>query len=226
MDSCKRYVYLCPITNDTSQLALMPGNAFSTIHELALDQHGYVTTEQARKAGVDHRALAMMSRRGTLIREGWGLYRDPLVADTKWTPYMAAVLWPHGTRGILSHETALTLYELSDVNPAVYHLTVPKAYRVRRTPPAYYRLHRDDLRPDEITKIEGLPVTTVARTILDCHRTHLGPALLRQAISQAVDRGHLSRAEADHLVAEILVGPPPGGGGSASSALPLRPDAP
>jgi predicted transcriptional regulator of viral defense system len=181
-----------------------------TVHDLALDQHGYLTAAQARGAGVDHRALAMMCRRGTLIREAFGLYRDPLISVTRWAPYMAAALWPQRTHGVLSHETALALYDLSDVNPAVIHLTIPKAYRVRRAPPSWYRLHHDDLQPNEVTRLEGLPVTTVIRSLRDCHRAHLGPALLRQAIAEARRTGHLSPADADQLSEELLATPTTG----------------
>ncbi len=38
---------------------------------------------------------------------------------------MEATLWPRGAHGALSHETALDLYGLSDVNPAKIHITVP-----------------------------------------------------------------------------------------------------
>ena len=44
---------------------------------------------------------------------------------------MEAVLWT-GRRGALSHETALDLFELSDVNPSAIHLTVPRAFRTRK----------------------------------------------------------------------------------------------
>jgi predicted transcriptional regulator of viral defense system len=120
---------------------------------------------------------------------------------------MAAVLWPHGVPGVLSHETALALYDLSDVNPAAIHLTVPATHRLRRPPPAGYRIHHGDLRPDEITGLEGLPITTVVRTLRDCREAHLGPALLRQALEEARRVGHLNAAAADQLEAELLPTP-------------------
>jgi predicted transcriptional regulator of viral defense system len=44
---------------------------------------------------------------------------------------MLAALWPAG-RGVLSHDTALELHELCDVNPEKIHLTVPADYQPRR----------------------------------------------------------------------------------------------
>ena len=58
---------------------------------------------------------------------------------------MEAALWPgRGMRGVLSHETALDLYALSDVNPARIDITLPRAYRIRRDVPAAYRVHHED----------------------------------------------------------------------------------
>lgn len=38
--------------------------------------------------------------------------------------YMAAALWPQGIQGVLTHDTALDLWDVSDVNPAKIHITV------------------------------------------------------------------------------------------------------
>lgn len=97
-----------------------------------------------------------------------------------------AVLRPQGTTGVLSHDTALHLMDLSDVNPTRIHLTVPRKYRPRRrNPPPGVVLHFADLAPTDIRSLEGLPVTTAARTIHDCAMANLGPALIRQAIDDA-----------------------------------------
>src|SRR5829696_3678015 len=100
-----------------------PYDAYDTIHRLALDQHGIFTARQARAEGVQPVALVMMARRARVERLAHGLYRDPAAPTTRLTPYMTAVLWPLGTTGVLSHETALDLMELSDANPAKIHVT-------------------------------------------------------------------------------------------------------
>jgi hypothetical protein len=45
---------------------------------------------------------------------------------------MQAVLWTGRTNAALSHETALDLLELADVNPDGVHVTAPSGARVRR----------------------------------------------------------------------------------------------
>jgi hypothetical protein len=52
--------------------------------------------------------------------------------------------------------------------------------------------------------VEGIPATTVRRTIEDCHRTHLGPALLRQAIEDGEREGFLRPADARELQRLVL----------------------
>ncbi len=100
---------------------------------------------------------------------------------------------------MLSNETALGLYELSDVNPAKIHITVPRAHRPQRKTPALYVVHRADLRDDEITAHEGIPIVTPVRAILDAHAAGLGPALIDQAIADGQRRGVLTRAQAEQL---------------------------
>jgi predicted transcriptional regulator of viral defense system len=38
-------------------------------------------------------------------------------------------------RGTLSHDTALDLHELCDINPAQIHITIPTAYRLQKPVP-------------------------------------------------------------------------------------------
>lgn len=177
--------------------------AYDRVHQVAIDQHGLVTTKQAREQDVDARTIVMMAKRGRLRRLTHGVYQDLGAPETRWTPYMAAVLWPHGMRGVLSHATALALMDISDVNPDTIHLTVPTAYRTHRAHPAGVMLHRAELRQDDVTEIEGLPVTTAARAIRDCASAAIGPAFLRQALEDARRQGWLRGTDAHALIEEL-----------------------
>jgi len=120
---------------------------------------------------------------------------------------MSAVLWPQGVMGVLSHQTALSLMELSDVNPARIHLTLPVGYRVRRRKvPGVLVLHWADLPEKDVGSVEGVPVTKAARTIRDCAESHIGPALLRQALEDGIRTGWLRRKEAEGLRRELKAG--------------------
>jgi len=184
----------------------MPGSEYEKVQDIAADQYGYVTTSQAREQGISDDALRKMAKRGTLKRVSWGLYRVPTIPPSPYAEYMEASLWPAGVRGVISHQTALALYGFSDVSPAAMHITVPKEFRIRREVPAHIVVHHAELGDEEVRLFEDIPTTTPRRTIKDCHRAHLGPALLRQALEDAEREGYLSPGEAAQLRKEVLPG--------------------
>lgn len=181
----------------------MPGRAYEALFKLATDQFGYVTREQSLAAGFAGNALREMARRGAVDHIGDGVYRFKAFPRGPLDAYMEAVLWPHGKTGVLSHETALDIYGLSDANPDKIHITLPKKHRVTRAIPRLYEIHHAELRPDEVSWREGLPLTTVERTIQDCYQTHLRRGLLEQALEQARTRGLITAAEERRLRQEI-----------------------
>jgi predicted transcriptional regulator of viral defense system len=103
-----------------------------------------------------------------------------------------------GPHAVISHESALALYELSDALPAAVHLTIPPRSSRRHSG---VRLHTNRLSTDDITSFGGLPVTTVPRTILDVAASGLGDELVIQAVHQALQRG-LVLADSLHAAAE------------------------
>ena len=104
------------------------------------------------------------------------------------------------------HETALAVYELSDVNPVKVHVTVPREYRIRRKEvPDVFVFHRADLAEAEMTRHEGIPIVTPERAIRDAHAGHVGEALVAQAIDDGERGGLLTGAQADSLRREIGV---------------------
>lgn len=154
--------------------------------------------------------LIRMSERGALERRGHGLYRVRAIPATRLDSYMEATLWPRGVRGVLSHETALDLYELSDVNPSKIHITVPRRHRIRRETPALYRVHHEDLDGTDVTFYEGIPIVAPAHAILQCHAEHLGPALIGQAIDDGARNGRLTRTQVAALRQETGLEPETG----------------
>jgi len=183
----------------------MPGREYDKVLELAADQHGYVTTAQARTLGIHRDTIRKMAARNALERVSWGVYRVPTFPPSPYAQYIEACLWPAGALGVISHESALAVRELSDVNPSKVHLTVPKPFRVRREVPRHLVVHNADLAEEELASVEGVPTTTVRRAIEDCHRKHLGPALLRQAIEEGQRQGYL-RADDVRELRELVLG--------------------
>jgi predicted transcriptional regulator of viral defense system len=129
-----------------------------------------------------------MEERGVLDRVAHGLYRFPSIPPTGLEEFIQATLWPRG-RGVISHESALDLHELCDVNPAKIHVTIPTSYRLRRRAPSAYVFHRRELADEDRTLHEGIPIVTPRRAILDGIEAGLRDGLIDQAIKTAQARG-------------------------------------
>ncbi len=180
-------------------------NVRDRVLERAAEQHGYITTRDARELEIDPTQLRLMAARGRLERVGRGVYRVPMLPRTEHDELARAVAWTLG-RGVISHESALVLYGLSDVSPSRVHLTVPRENYPRAAGGELYRLHRRDLDPAEITERDDISVTAVARTIRDCLTGGTDPYQLRLAVDEAEMLGLLRRAEAEDLRTQIDAG--------------------
>ncbi len=174
----------------------MPGQVFEAVLDIARDQHGYVRTVDLQEAGINPQRLVDYYRRGLAERRGHGIYRVKLIPDDDLSEFMEAALWPDG-RGCLSHETALDLWDLCDVNPAKIDVTVPKRYRTHREVPPRLKLHRQNLDVEETTVLEGLPIVKPKVAIKQAIEEGLRASLIDQAIetgrSQAMLTGEDER---------------------------------
>lgn len=166
--------------------------------EIAADQHGFVTTDDLRRAGLDPVQLRLLYRRGQLERRAQGVYFVPQFGIDEKTEYQEAVLWAKG-RGVIAAESALALWELADVNPRRIDIAVPPEYNPRGQGRERYRVSRRLLPTSDITLMDGIRVTTPRRSILDALRRGLGRSLMRQAVQSAVDRGLITESERHEL---------------------------
>lgn len=173
------------------------------LREVALDQHGFVTTAQVLDAGVSDASLAMMVRRRRLDRVAHGVYRVPQVPVSQYDPFMLAVLWTGAGEACLSHDTALAAWEISDINPTAIHVTVAKRRRIKRVGGEGYVLHHEDLARDQITWWHEIPIVAIPTAIKQCIRSAVPTYLVRQAIERAAATGDLLGADVDRLTEEL-----------------------
>lgn len=173
----------------------MPRSRFDELVSLAEENDGLVTADHARQAGFTDSVLARLVQRGRIERTSRGVYRVPYLSPGRFSQYREAVLWAMANRGpervAISHLTALGAYDISDANPQLIHVTVPKTARLRRQKPKGVVVHREDLSSQDITIREGIPLTTVERTITDLLRSGERMDLIRQAISGARREGFI-----------------------------------
>lgn len=149
----------------------------AAIVALAERHHGVVTLHQLRLLGLGKGAVAKRARDGRLHRIHRGVYavgRPTLTQHGRWT---AAVL-AYGPRAVLSHRSAAALHGLRPGNRARIDVTVPGPSA--RARPAI-DVHRSlTLTEADVTAVDGIPCTTVARTLAD-----LGDVVPMRAVDQA-----------------------------------------
>ena len=165
------------------------------LRELAIDQHGYVTTAQAADEGIARQELSKMVARGRLERVAFGVYRVPQVPITQYASFMLAVLWTGVPEACLSHETVLLLRELCDVNPRKIHLAVNKGRRFKRNGGEGYQLHFTELSPSEKTWFMQMPTVNIPTAIMQCIESGLPSYLIEQAIEKAGKTSELPSSE-------------------------------
>jgi predicted transcriptional regulator of viral defense system len=155
------------------------------LYQIAEQQAGYFTSEQALAAGFTQPLLSYYAHTGQFARIKRGIYRLTQFPEMPFADLFVAWL-QMGKDSVISHDSALVVYGLSDVLPGEIHVTMPRTASRRRED---IRLHTNRLTADEITRRAGLPITTVPRTIADVIASGLGEEQVHQAIREAIERG-------------------------------------
>lgn len=165
------------------------------LYQLAEAQAGYFTSGQAAEAGMDLSTLSHHARPGGRYeRVRRGLYRLRHFPSNPVEHIVAAWLPLRSAQAVVSHASALELYELADVIPDVVHVSVPRAKRGQR-PRAGVRIHTmgEPLDSGEVRTIAGVAVTSPERTIVDSLADGEQPEQAQLAIRQAIERGLTTR---------------------------------
>ncbi|MDR2620825.1 MAG: hypothetical protein LBC29_06920 [Propionibacteriaceae bacterium] len=172
--------------------------------DVAVEQYGYVSVSNAREFAIAAVELGKLAARGMLERVSYGLYRFPQWPVSANDHFMEAVLWTRDPRAALSHETALAVYGLSNVNPDKTHVTIPKQRKIRRHDPLpAVTVHYQDLADTQLSWWEQIPTVNVATAIEQCIETHVRPDLILQAIDTARREGRIDIATAERQRHEL-----------------------
>jgi very-short-patch-repair endonuclease len=130
--------------------------------QLASTQDGILTRKQLYECGLSEDGVDRLLRAGALVRTARGVF---LVRGAPLT--YRARLW----RAVLSGDGALAfasaahLWGITPDVPPTVHVVIAVGRRVRR--PAGVTLHRCFVPASALTRRDGLPVTTLAWTVLD-----------------------------------------------------------
>jgi uncharacterized protein DUF559/putative AbiEi antitoxin of type IV toxin-antitoxin system len=152
------------------------------IAEIAAAQGGIIDHEQLLAIGVSSAAITRWIEAGLLHPQHVGVYAvgHPRLSalGRRWAAVRAC-----GPGAVLSHASAGDAWRMRRSAAALIDVTVPN--RSARCRPGI-RIHRPrTLPPDEVTALDGLPITTPARTLLDLAATGLRGRRLEAALDHA-----------------------------------------
>ena len=174
---------------------------------------GVGTVAQWRAAGVCDARLAALVRTGQLVRLRHGVYATgAILAETGTDPgrrhalHVAAAMTGRSRGGVASHYSAATIHGMNLLKRSpdgTVTLTVPPGTRTGRHRSGDVVVHAADLPAEHVARRFAVPVTTVARTVVDLARTgtfmeavvQADSALHQRLTSKPQLRGVLARCE-------------------------------
>jgi hypothetical protein len=161
---------------------------------MAHKSHGIVTRKQLQHAGLTPSEIKHRVGIGSLLRVHRGVYRVGHAAPSRNATYMAAVL-ACGAGAVLSGRAAAHLLGLLRGAPPPPEVTAPHACRITGI-----KARRSELHDSERWLVLGIPVTSVAHTLVDL----AGPLSEDEralACHEAGVRYGTARAEVDAVLA-------------------------
>lgn len=158
--------------------------SWAKVAALAATQHGLVTARQLHELGLTPSAIKHAQAAGRLCAVRRGVFAVDGLPASPWQPLRAAIL---AVDGVASHKAAAALHRFPGVQPGAVELTVFGAVAPRlhgaRTHRGYV------LYADDVVVVEGMPVTSAARTLLDlAGRTDVSTGLLRRMVDDCAIR--------------------------------------
>jgi very-short-patch-repair endonuclease len=136
----------------------------SAIRRIAGDQHGVFTQLQAKASGISPSAITRRVQGGLWERVHPGVYRITGAATSIRQSFMAATLWA-GDGSLLSHGPAARCWGIEGVRMGRVEVWVPSSCRKQSDAVVLHRGLRLD-RADRAV-LEGIPITTPTRTLID-----------------------------------------------------------
>lgn len=158
---------------------------WDSLWELASAQDGLFHAHDALGAGIS-RQLLHAAKQVERVEGFRGVHRFKHAPVGRWHLYAAAFVWSRG-EGVISHGSALDVWELCDWAPHHAEMTLPPSWKQRMIPKRVLAFFAD-LPADDVQWYEGFRVTTPRRSVDDFIAWGIRPDLARQAVEQATSR--------------------------------------
>jgi len=161
------------------------------IEKLAASQHGVVTRHQLLSAGLDRGAVARRVRAGRLRRVHRGVYQVGPVPAAR-SREMAAVL-ACGPTAAISYSSGARMHQIPVPGRKSDPVDVSVPAHVARFRPGVCVHRVQSLGETDVTRVQGIPVTTPVRTLVDLAAV-LAARDLERAVSFALREQDMDRA--------------------------------
>lgn len=144
----------------TSSIALR-----KALKELAEQQGGYFTAQQAIAIGYNDAVHGYHVKEGHWERAGWGIYRVASIPKTPWSDLHRILLWSRNKSGIIQGAfcgtTARAIATCNQRGAQIrpYQLCVPRSFRRSAPIPGDIELFFEDLCADDVKEVAGLRIT-------------------------------------------------------------------
>lgn len=132
------------------------------------DDAGLLTRQELLRRGVLPEDISKAVRRRQLVALQRGVYLSTARKPSPWQAGRAAVLGGGIPHAVVSHATAARIHHIEVPPGGPEHLTVSRALRPHNRD--RLRWHTTRCAPADVVCIDGLPVTAVARTLVDVCR--------------------------------------------------------
>jgi very-short-patch-repair endonuclease len=162
------------------------------VQAAAGEQHGIVKGRHLKEAGLTRREIERRVEAGWLVPQYHGVYAVGHTALTRHSHLIAAV-YACGEAALASHRAAAGLWGLLRGTQPI-EVTGPRS----RVPGKGFILHRSRLiHPEDRALIHNIPVTSLARTIVDCAdvlpERRLGDVVHESEVRGLFDLGQVER---------------------------------
>lgn len=155
----------------------------AAIARLGVSQHGVFSRAQVLRVGGTRGIIEHRLRTGRWEPASQGIYRLA-GAPRSWRQDLIAACLAWGAGAVVSHRAAAVLWKFLGFSAMLVELTVPRTRR--RAAPGL--IHRYPLGRRDVTTVDGIPVTTPARTLIDL-ATVCSIDALEEVLDDALLRG-------------------------------------
>lgn len=170
-------------------------DVLATLEMVASDQWGIVTTGQAGREGIERLQLSRLVERGDLDRARHGVYLLPSHQGGPHDEIRAAWLslepkkfiderWEDEHPVVVSHESAALIHGIGRLIPPKFTFSTGGTKQTRQQGIRIYT--RREIPETDIVSVDGLPVTSVTRTVADLAEAGIERDYLADLVADAL----------------------------------------